>query len=741
MYRAVIEHPQWIPPETQAKLDLRAGHDKGRIYRVWPPVKQLRPIPNLAKLDAAGLVKSLESPGGWERDMAQQLLIERQDKSAVPALEKLAASSLRALARLHALCTLDGLDAVRPEVLIKATDDQIPGVRAHAVRLAEHRLAKSPELQSAIIGLAKDPDATVRMQMAYSLGEWDDPRAGEALATIAMRDRDDPYVAAAVMSSVNERNLATVIAAVTANPKKAPPAGVLGNLVRMAAATKNDAAMVKAVDAVTRPAGAGENVDRLKQFAGVAAVLDGLEQGEDGAKSKELTGKLNAILDAARETAIDDAATPDARAAAAELLGRGSADEQAGDADLLAGMLTPQTPEAVQAAAVSSLSRITDPASAKAMLSAWPALTPTLRMQVLDALMRRPERVSALLDAIESKKVLAADIDAARRRQLQKDADQAVRARAEKVFAGAINPDRQKVIEHYSDAVHLEGDPAKGKVFFTAVCAACHKVADVGVAVGPDLLSVADHSPQYYLLHILDPNRAVEARYINYIAQTKRGETFSGVLTGETGNSVTLTAAGGVPKTLLRTDLKRLVASPLSMMPEGLEAGRTPQDFADLFAFLANSTPAPLPKRFDGNKPEQVKADPATGVLRLTSQTAEVYGHTLIWEHKHDNLGYWVSNDDHAVWSVDVPKAGRYDVVLNFACDPKASGNTYVIALGKARVTGKVLDTGSWDNFRTEKVGQLELAAGVQRVTMRPLDTINYALIDLKAIELVPAKD
>jgi putative heme-binding domain-containing protein len=465
-----------------------------------------------------------------------------------------------------------------------------------------------------------------------------------------------------------------------------------------------------------------------------------MEQG-GAPESKELTGKLSAILDAARETAIDDAVAADARAAAAALLGRGSAEEQAGDRDLLGGLLTPQTPEAVQAAAVASLARIADPASARAMLTAWPALTPALRVQVLDALMRRPERVAALLDAIETKKVPAGDVDATRRTQLLKGADQVVRSRAEKVFAGAINPDRQKAIDQYADAIHLEGDPARGKAFFAAVCATCHKVADVGVAVGPDLLSVADHSPQYYLMHILDPNRAVEARYTNYIAQTKRGETFSGVLTGETGNSVTLVAAGGIPKTILRADLKRLVASPLSVMPEGLEAGRTPQDFADLFAFLASSTPPPLPKHIDGNKPEQVKADPTTGVLRLTSQTAEVYGRTLIWEHKHDNLGYWVSNDDHAVWSVDVPRAGQFDVVLNFACDPKAAGNTYVISSGKARVSGKVPDTGGFDRFRVEKVGRLELPAGVQRVTMRPLDTIKFALIDLKAIELVPAKD
>ena len=79
MYRHVIEHPQWIPDTWQKRLDLRAGHDKGRIYRVYPVDKKLRPIPRLDKLDTAGLVAALDSTRGWQRDVAQQLLVERQD--------------------------------------------------------------------------------------------------------------------------------------------------------------------------------------------------------------------------------------------------------------------------------------------------------------------------------------------------------------------------------------------------------------------------------------------------------------------------------------------------------------------------------------------------------------------------------------------------------------------------------------------------------------------------------------
>src|SRR5438309_5377524 len=91
MYRAVIEHPEWIPKDWQKRLDLRAGHELGRLYRVYPVGAQPRQVPRMDRLDTAGLVAALESPSGWVRDTAQILLIQRADSAAVKLLaEKLA---------------------------------------------------------------------------------------------------------------------------------------------------------------------------------------------------------------------------------------------------------------------------------------------------------------------------------------------------------------------------------------------------------------------------------------------------------------------------------------------------------------------------------------------------------------------------------------------------------------------------------------------------------------------------
>ncbi|MBT4868416.1 MAG: hypothetical protein HON53_25180, partial [Planctomycetaceae bacterium] len=123
MYRHVIEHPKWIPADWQKRLDLRAGDDRGRIYRVVPVGAKPQAVPRLDHFSTAELVAALHSVNGWQRDTAQRLLIERKDRAAVPLLvaavkekrqgegEKGRGGDLRvaALGRLHALCALDGL--------------------------------------------------------------------------------------------------------------------------------------------------------------------------------------------------------------------------------------------------------------------------------------------------------------------------------------------------------------------------------------------------------------------------------------------------------------------------------------------------------------------------------------------------------------------------------------------------------------------------------------------------------
>ncbi|HYR58100.1 MAG TPA: PVC-type heme-binding CxxCH protein, partial [Chthoniobacteraceae bacterium] len=252
MYRFVIEHPQWIPEEQQKRLDLRAGSDKGRIYRIYPTGAKLRPIPRLDQLDTAGLVAALDSPNGWQRDTAQRLLVHAGDDAAIAPLGRLVVTSERPKTRLQALCTLDGLGGLSPELMLAALRDPHPAVRENAVRLSEPFFGKAPDLDNPLLVLADDPEIRVRYQLAFSLGEWSDPRAGRALARIALRDAADAQVQTAVLSSA-PRHLATVLDAVLADAEAKPPSELIEQLLALAVATNDNATLANALTRIAKP--------------------------------------------------------------------------------------------------------------------------------------------------------------------------------------------------------------------------------------------------------------------------------------------------------------------------------------------------------------------------------------------------------------------------------------------------------------------------------------------------------
>src|SRR5262245_35704542 len=218
----------------------------------------------------------------------------------------------------------------------------------------------------------------------------------------------------------------------------------------------------------------------------------------------------------------------------------------------------------------------------------------------------------------------------------------------------------------------------------------------------------------------------------------KKGKMVSGMLGSEAGSSVTLIAADGKKHTIARADLDELVSSGKSVMPEGLEKDITVAEMSDLIAFLKSNAALPKRKTFPGNNPTVVTAN-ADGALTLLASNCEIYGRTLVLEGQHGNLGYWQSDDDRAVWTVEVPKAGKYAVWLDWACDAGSAGNTFALEIAdKQALTVKVASTGNWDTYRYARVGEIALEAGRQSVVVRPAGKLQGAMIDLKGMKLVP---
>ncbi len=743
MYRLVIEHPEWIPEEFKQRLDLRSGSDKGRIYRIYPVDQHPRPIAILADVNTAALVAALDSPNGPQRDMAQQLLIARDDERSVPLLQQMVVEGRVPQGRLQAMCTLDGMQKLRAEVVAKALSDEHPGVRRHAVRLAEGMIAGSAMLVEALLANIEDDDPKVALQLAFSLGAWDNPQAGRALGKLAAHWADEPYVLAAIVSSSRANLDELVTEVVDRSQVQPPPARLIADLLTTATADERSLAVARLLGMVATPNEHGEFA--LWQLDSFGRLLDTLRRrgttlqeqlGKQPGENKALATKLNQLIGFARQTAQQHDAPLDRRLAAVRLLGR-EAGSESSDFDLLASLLGPSQPREVQLAAVDLLGQAADDRAARYLISAWKTFSPALRSDVLDVLFSREVWLIQVLTAIEDGTILPGELDAFRRQLLLNHREATISQRAQTIFASTTEASRQEVLDAYAKVVQQTGDATAGRELFAKKCALCHKFDSKGHAVGPDLAALTDKSPQAMLVAILDPNRAIEAQYVSYSAITQTGLTYTGILSAESANSLTLLAQEGKTQVLLRDEIDELASTGKSLMPEGLEKDLSPQQIADIVAYLASS--GPKPKAFPGNQPQVVEADLFRHEFSCLSTNGELYGSSLVFEPENQNLGYWTSSDDRAVWTIDVKSRGRYAVILDWACPDENAGNTFAIEVAGQQLVGKVESTGGWNVYRRDVVGTLQLDEGHQRLTIRPSRPPEGALFDLKSITLRPA--
>ena len=607
MYRLVLEHPEWIPDFIEARLDLRGGADMGRIYRVYPSGVKLRPIPRLDQLDTAALVAGLDHANGWHRDTAQRLLREQGDSLAAPALMNLVTNSSRPKTRLQALWTLDGLKAAHPDILLAALQDADPFVREAAVQMSEPFLRElsagsgrrppAPAdgslslLSEALLERTDDPEVRVRYQLAFSLGELSDARAGEALATLALRDSDQDQVLTAVLSSA-PRHIRQLLRLVFEAGETSPPsADLVARLVGLAAAQHDEAALLPPLVAVSQ----GRNGQfALWQMTALAGFLDALDRqgvslpkfrSQAGIEMQTAVQRLSDLFGYARgqadaSWAIREAATA---IAATRLLGRGL-DHRQEDLRRLHELLRPQIPPAVQTAALAALKQHSDANIGELLLQGWRGYGPALREEVGNVLLSRQEWTSQLLEALQSERLSPSELGPLQQQKLLTHSQKSLRDAAAKIFA--VRADRHQLLDDYRKVAGLAGDAAKGKEIYRANCSPCHRFQGEGQNVGPELAALVDKPLEALLVAILDPNQAVEWRYVNYQAVTSMGHEISGIIVAETPTSITLQTASGREETLLRSDLANFESTKLSLMPEGFEQALKPQDMADLIVFL-----------------------------------------------------------------------------------------------------------------------------------------------------------
>jgi mono/diheme cytochrome c family protein/glucose/arabinose dehydrogenase len=233
MYHGIIQEGNWTGPGSylrgkilEKQLDKNIG--RGRIYRLVHDGFKPGSAPRLLDASNNELVSYLSHPNGWWRDNAQKLLIVRNAQNMIPRLKKLAVrkGDAAALGRLHALWTLEGLDAMDKGMLSKAFKDTDYQVRKAAIRIGEMYLRQNDSaFLSSLEAFKNDPSADVKIQLAASLRYIRTDKAREWLNELMASNADNELLTRTVTRSQQEggdpawKELMTRIAKMSDNDK------------------------------------------------------------------------------------------------------------------------------------------------------------------------------------------------------------------------------------------------------------------------------------------------------------------------------------------------------------------------------------------------------------------------------------------------------------------------------------------------------------------------------------------
>jgi putative heme-binding domain-containing protein len=342
---------------------------------------------------------------------------------------------------------------------------------------------------------------------------------------------------------------------------------------------------------------AGDKLDELR--AALSPVLQPLLQ-DDGdhplkwdASLLALSWKDQSAVGAARNLALNPQENADRRIAAVNALIAAKADSVI---DIVAGVLHSESEISnLKSKILLSASRLDDPRVAEVVLAGYAKLPEELQPRAVELLTQRAGWAKSLLQAVGEKKLKAHAINVNQARRLRELKDDEL-SKLLKDHWGEIrdgrNPDRERIVAEMKTYIRdHQGNEANGEKVYRKVCGQCHKLYGEGAEVGPDITLNGRNDYQQLLSNVFDPNLVIGAGYRSYTAVTQGGRVVNGLLVEESPQRVVLKVQGGKQEIIPRDDIEEFKVSELSLMPEQLEKQITPEEIADLFAYITLDKP------------------------------------------------------------------------------------------------------------------------------------------------------
>ncbi|MFO0925162.1 MAG: PVC-type heme-binding CxxCH protein [Pirellulales bacterium] len=597
MYRAVIEHPEWVPKELKNRPDERYGDTMGRVYAVGKQGTSERF--SFDGSSVGSLLKELESPHDWNRRTAARLLLESGDTSFVEAIKDIALRNPRPEVRSHAYAMLGAWNRWDEETAIASVSDLDPRVRQASWRmLSDYYPERTIRLREmAMEALTSDQPDIVRnvcWYLAKSQTEGETlmhDQMIERTTRAALKWEEDGHVLMAAAAAMRFKQVPFLLSWIrgleakysrSAEPVGASVSGSLQAIIRFCRSIPEKELVVLQTECQHYMVKAGAEETNVAPITRSIALslIEGLwnaRKGSGGVNEQERHW-LHPLI--AKESLRSED-----RMQAMRLLRFDSSQESLA---ILLGILQRSKEMEWQRAALSGLG-----CKNSSELEAWlfetlERGTPGLRTDVFTAIRSHPDRLLRLVERLEQGKTSIRNLDASQRQTLKAITDTKVKDRIAAILEQTSNPNREKVVQKYKSSMEGRGDLVSGRALFAKNCASCHRLEDVGYSVGPDISDTRDQTYEKLLISVLDPNRSIDANYFRYVAVLDDGQVVEGLLRDLSAATVTLRSQNGKDQTIEREQIQELKSMGVSLMPEGMEEQISVDQMRDILYYLKN---------------------------------------------------------------------------------------------------------------------------------------------------------
>ncbi len=219
----------------------------------------------------------------------------------------------------------------------------------------------------------------------------------------------------------------------------------------------------------------------------------------------------------------------------------------------------------VYSSAVKAWSKHSDPTLNDWLVEHFNRSTMKRREDLFLAITASESRATKLVEAMEQGTISIKTLGPTQLQSFKAIRFASLKSRVAALLAKLIDANREKIIGQYMPCLEMKSDMQRGREVFAKQCASCHKLESVGINVGPDISDSRKYSPSQLLTSILDPNRAIDNNYFRFVALTTDGQVCEGILTEETGKTVTLRGQNDKLHVLERSDIESIKSAGVSL--------------------------------------------------------------------------------------------------------------------------------------------------------------------------------